>query len=64
MKGLPIEEPWLRYAGVYAPQALGFLTALAEGRTPAPGLDVAVAAHRLADAVYRSAALGGAPVTP
>jgi predicted dehydrogenase len=61
---LPIEEPWLRYAGVYAPQALAFLTALAEGRPPAPGLDVAVAAHRLADAVYRSAALGGAPVAP
>jgi predicted dehydrogenase len=61
---LPIEEPWLRFAGTYAPQALSFLTALAEGRTPEPGLDVAVAAHRLADAVYRSAALGGAPVTP
>jgi len=60
---LPIPEPWTRYAGVYAPQALSFLTALAEGRPPAPGLDVAVAAHRLADAVYRSAALGGAPVS-
>lgn len=59
---LPIEEPWLTHAGPYAPQALQFLTAVAEGRTPAPGLDVAVAAHRLADAVYRSAALGGAPV--
>lgn len=59
---LPIDEPWLRYAGAYAPQALEFLAAVAEGRTPAPGLDVAVAAHRLADAVYRSAALDGAPV--
>ncbi|HEX4903920.1 MAG TPA: Gfo/Idh/MocA family oxidoreductase [Acidimicrobiales bacterium] len=64
VRDLPIEEPWLRYAGTYAPQALSFLTALAEGRTPEPGLDVAVAAHRLADAVYRSAALDGAPVTP
>jgi predicted dehydrogenase len=61
---LPIEEPWLTHAGPYAPQALHFLTAVAEGTTPGPGLDVAVAAHRLADAVYRSAALGGAPVTP
>jgi len=59
---LPIDEPWRRYAGTYAPQALAFLTALAEGRRPEPGLDVAVAAHRLADAVYRSAALGGSPV--
>jgi predicted dehydrogenase len=64
VRDLPIEEPWLRYAGTYAPQALGFLTALAEGRTPEPGLDVAVAAHGLADAVYRSAALDGTPVTP
>lgn len=61
---LPIEEPWLGYAGPYAPQALHFLTAVAEGTTPAPGFEVAVAAHRLADAVYRSAALRGAPVTP
>jgi predicted dehydrogenase len=59
---LPIEEPWRRYAGTYAPQARSFLDAVADGRVPAPGLDVAVAAHRLADAVYRSAALGGAPV--
>lgn len=62
VRELPIEEPWLRYAGAYAPQARSFLDALAAGRTPAPGLDVAVAAHRLADAVYRSAAQGGTPV--
>lgn len=60
---LPIEPAWHRYAGVYAPQALAFLTAVAEGRRPETGLDVAVAAHRVADAVYRSAALGGNPVT-
>jgi len=59
---LPIEEPWLRYAGAYAPQARAFLDALSGGRAPSPGLDVAVAAHRLADAVYRSAAQGGTPV--
>jgi UDP-N-acetyl-2-amino-2-deoxyglucuronate dehydrogenase len=61
---LPIEEPWKRYAGTYAPQARSFLDALAAGVTPDPGLDVAVAAHRLADAVYESAASGGAPVAP
>ena len=61
---LPIEDPWLAYAGVYAPQARSFLDALTAGTRPEPGFDVAVAAHRLADAVYRSAAQGGAPVTP
>lgn len=61
---LPIDEPWLRFAGAYAPQALSFLRAVADGTTPSPGFEVAVAAHRLADAVYRSAALEGAPVRP
>jgi predicted dehydrogenase len=61
---LPIDEAWKRYAGTYAPQARSFLDALASGATPSPSLDVAVAAHRLADAVYASAASGGAPVAP
>ena len=61
---LPIDEPWKAYAGSYAPQARAFLDALASGRTPEPSLDVAVAAHRLADAVYASATAGGAPVAP
>jgi predicted dehydrogenase len=61
---LPIAEPWLRFAGVYAPQARDFLRAVADGTRPDPGFDVAVAAHRLADAVYRSAARFGAPVEP
>ena len=64
VQALPIEEPWLGFAGVYAPQARAFLDALTEGSTPTPGLDVAVAAHRLVDAVYRSAALEGTPVSP
>jgi predicted dehydrogenase len=59
---LPIAEPWRRFAGVYAPQARDFLTALDGGTAPAPGFEVAVAAHRLTDAVYRSAARLGAPV--
>ncbi len=39
-----------------------FLEAVASGGTPEPGLDVALAAHRLVDAAYRSAAEGGEPV--
>lgn len=61
---LPIDEPWKRYAGTYAPQARTFLEAVDAGRAPEPGLDVAVTAHRLADAVYASAARGGAPIAP
>jgi myo-inositol 2-dehydrogenase/D-chiro-inositol 1-dehydrogenase len=39
-----------------------FLDAVADGRPPSPGLDVALDAHRLVDAAYRSAAHGGAPI--
>lgn len=59
---LPVDDRWRRAVALYAPQALAFLAAVADGRPPAPDLGVAVAAHRLADAVYRSAADGGAPV--
>ena len=41
----------------------GFLEAVAAGRPPEPGLDVALEAHRLVDAAYRSAAAGGSPVS-
>ncbi|MBA2625654.1 MAG: Gfo/Idh/MocA family oxidoreductase [Acidimicrobiia bacterium] len=61
---LPGDERWRAAVAVYAPQSLAFLEALRQGRAPAPGFDVAVAAHRLADAVYRSAAAEGAPVRP
>jgi myo-inositol 2-dehydrogenase / D-chiro-inositol 1-dehydrogenase len=40
----------------------GFVDAVTSGRPPEPGLDVALEAHRLVDAAYRSAAAGGAPV--
>jgi predicted dehydrogenase len=40
----------------------GFVDAVTAGRTPSPGLDVALEAHRLVDAAYRSAAGGGAPI--
>ena len=63
VEDLPIEDPaWRRYAGQYAPATLDFLQAAAAGRPAFPGFDVAVAAHRVADAVYRSAEAGGAPV--
>ena len=39
-----------------------FIDAVVGGRPPAPGLDVALEAHRLVDAAYRSAAGGGAPI--
>ncbi len=39
-----------------------FLDAFTAGRPPEPGLDVALEAHRLVDAAYRSAADGGAPI--
>ena len=39
-----------------------FLDAVAAGRPPEPGLDVALEAHRLVDAAYRSAAQGGVPI--
>ncbi|HWF17292.1 MAG TPA: Gfo/Idh/MocA family oxidoreductase [Acidimicrobiales bacterium] len=40
----------------------GFVEAVAQRGTPEPGLDVALAAHRLVDAAYRSAAHGGDPI--
>ncbi len=39
-----------------------FIDAVAAGRPPEPGLDVALEAHRLVDAAYRSAGQAGAPV--
>ena len=40
-----------------------FVDAVTEGNAPEPGLDVALVAHRLVDAAYRSAAGGGVPVS-
>ncbi len=48
----------------YAVADRSFLDALGEGRAPWPGLQVGVEAHRLADAAYRSAALGSVPTKP
>ena len=40
----------------------GFVDAITQGRAPDPGLEVALEAHRLVDAAYRSAAQGGQPI--
>jgi predicted dehydrogenase len=61
---LVADDRWRAALTVYAPQSRAFLEAVGEGRAPSPGLDVALLAHRLADAVYRSAAAGGVPVIP
>jgi myo-inositol 2-dehydrogenase/D-chiro-inositol 1-dehydrogenase len=39
-----------------------FIDAVTDGRSPEPGLDVALEAHRLVEAAYRSSAEGGASV--
>ena len=50
----------------YAAPSLGFLRALAAGDDEGgfPDVEVALAAHRVVDAAYRSAAAGGTPVDP
>jgi UDP-N-acetyl-2-amino-2-deoxyglucuronate dehydrogenase len=64
VRDLPLGDGWGRAAAAYAPQARSFLEALSSGDRPHPGFDVALDAHRLAAAVYRSAAADGAPVAP
>jgi len=64
VEDLPGPERWRAAVTAYAPQSRAFLDALAEGRAPEPGFGVAVEAHRVADAVYRSAGAEGAPVVP
>ncbi len=49
--------------GMYSLEDYWFLRALADERDPFPGFDVAVRAHELVDAVYRSAAEGGREVS-
>jgi predicted dehydrogenase len=48
----------------YASADLGFVRSVAAGSEPQPGLDVALQAHRVVDAAYRSAGSGGAPMSP
>jgi predicted dehydrogenase len=48
----------------YVEEDRTFVDALAADTSPEPGLGVALVAHQLVDAAYRSAAAGGTPVSP
>jgi UDP-N-acetyl-2-amino-2-deoxyglucuronate dehydrogenase len=55
-----------RAVAEYAPASKAFLDALAAGgaQTPGPHANTALAAHRIVDAAYRSAAAGGEAIAP
>jgi myo-inositol 2-dehydrogenase / D-chiro-inositol 1-dehydrogenase len=61
---LTVPEVYAKALAQYAEPSKAFLDALAEGRSDAghPAADEALAAHRLVDAAYRSAAAAGVPV--
>jgi predicted dehydrogenase len=48
----------------YVEEDRAFIDAVTSGTAPQPSLQVALAAHRLVEATYRSAATGGVPVDP
>ena len=61
--GLPLADDEVGLAvRAYVEEDRAFVDAVAGGWAPEPGLGVALQAHRLVDAAYRSAAGGGAPV--
>jgi predicted dehydrogenase len=62
---LKVPEMYAKALAQYAEPTKAFLDALAEGRSPAgyPPAGEALAAHRLVDAAYRSAAAGGVSVS-
>ncbi len=61
--GLPLTDDEVGLAvRAYVEADRGFVDAVTGGWAPDPGLDVALAAHRLVDAAYRSAAGGGVPL--
>ena len=62
---LGVPEQFLRAIAPYAAASKSFLDALAAGTTPAgyPPAAEALAAHRLVDAAYRSAAAGAEPIS-
>jgi predicted dehydrogenase len=64
---LTVPEVLAKPLAQYAEPSKAFLDALVRdggAARGAPGVDVALAAHEVVDAVYRSAASGGEPVTP
>jgi predicted dehydrogenase len=48
----------------YSSADLSFVRSVENRRPASPGIDIALEAHRIVDAAYRSAALGGAPQKP
>ena len=61
--GLPLADDEVGLAvRAYVEADRAFADAVSSGGSPEPGLDVALGAHRLVDAAYRSAAGGGVPV--
>lgn len=61
MERLPVADSLKSQILPYAASDLSFLRAVSSGRPPEPGLGVAVSAHRVVEAAYRSAASGGEP---
>jgi predicted dehydrogenase len=59
---LPVAPEWRQGLAPYALADLAFLRSVAAGEPGYPGFDAAIAAHRVADAAYRSAAAGGAVI--
>jgi myo-inositol 2-dehydrogenase / D-chiro-inositol 1-dehydrogenase len=59
---LPVPDEQRDGLGLYAEASRRFLACVSAGTAGSPGASDAVAAHRLVDAAYRSAAQGGAPV--
>jgi predicted dehydrogenase len=62
---LTVPEVYAKALAQYAEPSKAFLDALSEGRSPGghPPASEALAAHRLVDAAYRSAARGGMPLS-
>ncbi len=73
--GLPAEALWVMdqlavpselapHLLAYASADLGFLHSVQSGLPPSPGVGIALVAHRVVDAAYRSAEMGGMPQVP
>lgn len=61
--GLPLGGDEMGHTlSAYIQADRAFLDALSSGAAPQPSFSEALAAHRIVDAAYRSAALGGSPV--
>lgn len=64
LTGLGLEGPVYEDALKYALEDYFFLKAVAEDTAPFPDFRTALEAHRIVDAVYRSAAAGGSETSP